>query len=283
MAKASAEELYRLYHEEGLSQRQIGEKLGVTQSSVSKWMSEYNIKSDIASPWTEKEKRILKQNYPGDKSEISELLPERSWNAIKLKAMDLGLARNQEEYRNSEEVADKCRRLAEENEIDVKFEKTEALSYILGVIDGDGFHDNNGSIGLEVKDPEFAEKFVEKLEALGLNPNKGQRRGKEIVWASSRILVEWLEDFEDKVDWLFDEGNTWKYIEGQYDSDGNLHPCGSPRICSYDEKEKKMIQQLLQNLNVECNIQQNNIWVAKSSSKRFFNNVNSALDRRKGL
>lgn len=283
MAKVGAEELYRLYHEEDLSQRQIGERLGVSQSSVSKWMSEYDIKSDVASPWTEKEKRILKQNYPGDKSEISELLSERSWNAIKLKAMELGLARDQEEYMKSEEVADKCRRLAEENEIDVNFEKTEALSYILGVIDGDGFHDNNGTIGLEVKDSEFAEKFVEKLKALGLNPNTDHRRDKEAVWASSHILVEWLQDFEDKVDWLSDEGDSWKYIEGQYDSDGNLHPCGSPRICSYDKKEKKMIQQILQNLNVKCNIQQNNVWVAKSSSKRFFNNINSALDRRKGI
>jgi transcriptional regulator with XRE-family HTH domain len=280
MTKVSAEELYRLYHEENLSQRQIGERLGVTQSSVSNWMSEHDIKSDIASSWTEKEKRVLKQNYPGDKSEISELLPERSWNAIKLKAMDLGLARNQEEYRNSEELAEKCRKLAEENEIDVKFDETESLSYILGVIDGDGFHDNNGTIGLEVKDSEFAEKFVENLKALGLNPNTGQREGKEAVWASSQVVVAWLQNLQNKVDWLSDEGDAWKYIEGQYDSDGNLHPCGSPRICSYDEQEKKIVQKILQNLNVECNIQQNNVWVAKSSSNKFFNNVNSVLDRR---
>jgi len=281
MSKISAEELYRLYHEEDLSQRQIGERLGVTQSSVSKWMSKYGIKSDIVSPWTEEEKHILRENYPGNKSEISEKLPERSWNAIKLKAMDLGLARDQEEYRQSQEVAEKCRKLAEENEIDVKFEEAEVLSYVLGVIDGDGFHDNNGTIGLEVKDLEFAEKFVGKLEILGLNPNTGQRRGKEAVWASSQVLVEWLQNLENKIDWIFDEGSAWKYIEGQYDSDGNLHPSGSPRICSYDEQEKKLIQQILQNLNVECNIQQNNVWVAKSSSNKFFNNVNSVLDRRK--
>jgi len=281
MSKVSSEELHRLYHEEDLSQRQIGERLGVTQSSVSKWMSEHNIKSDIADPWSEGEKDILRQNYPCEKSEILDLLPERSWNAIKLKAMDLGLARDQDDYRNSEEVAERCRKLAEENEIDVKFEETEVLSYVLGVVDGDGFHDNDGTIGLEVKDLEFAEKFVKKLKILGLNPNTGQRRGKEAVWASSQVLVEWVQDLEDKVDWLSDEGSAWKYIEGQYDSDGNLHPCGSPRICSYDEQEKKMINQVFLNLNVECNIQQNNVWVAKSSSNKFFNNVNSVLDRRK--
>ena len=95
------------------------------------------------------------------------------------------------------------------------------------------------------------------------------------------MLVEWVQDLEDKVNWLSDEGSAWKYMGGQYDSDGNLHPCGSPRIFSYDEQEKKMINQVFQNLNVECNIQQNNVWVAKSSSNKFFNNVNSVLDRRK--
>jgi transcriptional regulator with XRE-family HTH domain len=280
MPKVSAEELYRLYNEEGLSQRQIGERLDVSQSSVSKWMSEYGIDSDVAEPWTEEEKQILKRNYPGDKSTISELLPERSWNAIKLQAMDLGLARDQQEYRNSREAAEKCRKLAKENEIDVKFEQKKPLSYVMGVIDGDGFHDFNGTIGLEVKDREFAEKFAEKLQLLGLNPNMGKKRGKETVWASSQVLVNWLQAMEEKSDWLFREGDCWKYIEGQYDSDGNLHPSGSPRICSYNKQEKVLVHKILQKLGVECNIQQNNVWVSKSSSDEFFENVDPVLDRR---
>jgi len=281
MSQISPEELYELYHKEGLSQREIGERFDVSQSAVSKWMNKYDIKSRAPSKWSEKEKKLLKDNYPGDKSKISSLFPERSWNAIKLKAMDLDLARDQEEYRRSEEVAKNCRRLSRQNEIEVDFSNKKALSYVLGVIDGDGYHDNSGTIGLEVKDELFANKFIERLEELGLNPNKGEKRGKTSVWASSQVLVNWLMDLDEKLDWLKKEGDPWKYIEGQYDSDGNLHPSGSPRICSYDEEEKLFVQKLFEYLGIEANIQQNNVWVTKPSSEKFFGNIDPVLERRK--
>ena len=122
---------------------------------------------------------------------------------------------------------------------------------------------------------------MEKLKDINLNPNIGERRGKKTVWASSQTLVEWVMSIEEKLNWLKEEAKPWKYIEGQYDSDGNLHPSGSPRICSYDKKEKIFIQKLFNYLNVESNIQQNNVWIAKSDSEKFFNHVEPILERRK--
>lgn len=194
MSQLSRKELNRLYNKEELSQREIAERHDVTQGWVSKKMSEHGVDSDHSGFWDDEELDFLRENYPGDKEQVKSEL-DRSWEAIKLKAMKEGLSRDREEYRNSEEVANKLRQLAEENAIEIDFDNTSHLSYLLGVNDGDGYHDNEGSIGLEVKSHDFAEKFMDCLRSLGLNPNRKMRRGKVNVWASSRNLVEWLMDF----------------------------------------------------------------------------------------
>lgn len=281
MPPVDAEELYRLYHIEGLSQAEIGEKFGVTQSSVSKWMNLLGIDSKFKGSWTKEEVGLLEEKYPGDKSEISPLFPERTWNAIKLKAMGLGLARDQESYRHSKEVADNLRELSEQKKIKVAFENKDSLSYVLGVVDGDGYDDSRGTVGLEVKDREFANKFINKLEDINLNPNSGSRRGKITVWASSQELVKWLDEIEDKkLYWVLENGDAWSYIEGLYDSDGNLHPSGSPRICSYNEESKELIHELFSKLGIKSNIQQNNVWVSSKSTDKFFEHVEPVLKRR---
>ncbi|PSH02434.1 MAG: hypothetical protein BRC26_00585, partial [Nanohaloarchaea archaeon QH_8_44_6] len=109
------------------------------------------------------------------------------------------------------------------------------ISYVLGVLDGDGFTDGRGTLGLETVSEDFAVKFSSFLGRIGLNPTIGDREDKKAVWASSLNFCEWLRDmgYEEKFRWLKEEGDLWKYIEGAYDSDGDLsHP--GPRICSYD-------------------------------------------------
>ncbi|PSH02433.1 MAG: hypothetical protein BRC26_00580 [Nanohaloarchaea archaeon QH_8_44_6] len=78
-------------------------------------MSELGVETDRAGKWYEEEKEILKKNYPDEKEKLKNELENRTWNAIKLKAMDLGLARDQEEYRYSEEVKEQLRNLAEDS------------------------------------------------------------------------------------------------------------------------------------------------------------------------
>ena len=282
MSKASAEELYRLYNEENLSQREIGEKFGVGQAAVSNWMSELNVETDRAGKWSEKEKEVLKKNYPEEKGKLKEELEDRTWNAIKLKAMDLGLARNQDEYRYSEEVKEKLRDLAEESKIHADMDKKEEISYVLGVIDGDGFTDNKGTIGLETASQDFAEKFVSYLNKIGLNPNIGDRRDKKAVWASSLEFQEWFSSmgYSEKFEWLKYEGDFWKYLEGAYDSDGDLsHP--GPRICSYNTEEKKFLKKILDHLGLQASIQQNNVYVSTESKERFFDKVDPVYEKRR--
>lgn len=273
-----------LYHEKGLTQKKIAERLDVTQGCISKRMKEHGINSGYDF-WSEDEEKILQKNYKQvSKQEAIELLPGRSWEAIKLKAMELGLSTPIEKHRKSKEVIRQLRKNSEENTLEVDFGRGAALSYVLGVIDGDGFHDRNGAVGLETKSKEFADKFADSLKSIGLNPGRGNRRGKETVWASSKQLVKWLMqlDYESKFEWLENSGSRWEYIEGAYDSDGNFSNPG-PRICSYDEEEKQFLKRVLESLGLEANIHSNNVYVPAKSKKKFFENVDTVYDERKPL
>lgn len=284
MEKLNKEVLAHYYIEKDLSQREIAEKFDLSQPCISKKMKKYEIDSDYTGFWSEEEEQKLKQNYrQKSKKEVIELLPDRSWEAIKLKAMDLGLAKSIEEHRNSEEVAEILRKNSEEKMVEIDYDKVGHVSYVLGVIDGDGYHDNKGSIGLEVKLKDFADKFKRSLEEIGFNPGRGQRRGKETVWASSTAFVKWLQDFDwtTKFRWLNEQGAVWKYIEGAYDSDGDFSNPG-PRICSYDAEEKKFIHRILtETLGLDASIHQNNVYVKVSSRNRFFENIDPVYEKRR--
>ncbi|MFB6213209.1 MAG: hypothetical protein ABEJ07_01435 [Candidatus Nanohaloarchaea archaeon] len=281
MSDLDKQKLVSLYHEKGLGQREIAERFGVTQPYVSRKMDELGVESEYTGFWTEEEVGKVKQYYP-DKSEklTSEL--NRTWNAIKHKAMELGFARNEEEYQRSDEVVNRLNRLSEERTIELDFENHSALSYLLGVTDGDGYHDNEGTIGLEVKSEKFAKKFMNCLRTLGLNPGQGTGRGKIQVWASSKKLVEWLMsfDYDSKQEWLKRRGDCWKYIEGVYDSDGNFSNSG-PRICSYDEAEKKFLKSVIECLGLEASIHSNNVYISSSSKDQFFKNIDPVYEKRR--
>ncbi|MFB6215584.1 MAG: hypothetical protein ABEJ72_01225 [Candidatus Aenigmatarchaeota archaeon] len=281
MPQITKQALKRLYIEQGLSQREIAEKYNRTQAWVSKKMTEFGIDSEYTGFWTEEEKQLMKKHYPHNREKLKSEL-DRSWKAIKCQAIKQGLARDQEEYRKSEEVANKLRELAEEKSIDVDFGNKEALSYVLGVIDGDGYHDDKSTVGLEVKFGDFAEKFIEHLSELGLNPNRRKRRGKINVWGSSSDLVDWIMDFDkdSKFEWLKEEGDCWKYLEGCYDSDGDFSNPG-PRICSYDAREKKFLKKVLESLGLEARIHSNNVYVPASYRDRFFENVDPVYEKRR--
>ncbi len=276
-----------MYKEQGLSQKEIGERFSRNQSVISEKMSEFGIDTCRSEPWSEKEEKFLRENYlEMSKEDLVSELSKRTWNAIKSKALELGLARDASEYKNSEEVKDRLRSLSESRTIKVNFEKTDLVSYVLGVVDGDGYHDGRYTIGLEVNSKKFADKFQGSLEGLGLNPGRGKRedRGKEKVWASSVKFIEWYErlDRDEKRDWLLQNGDCWKYIEGRYESDGNIHPSGSPRITSMEKQELEFMFDVLSSLNVECNIQKNNIWVCKEDAEKFFINIDPVIKRNDG-
>ncbi|MFP4117212.1 MAG: hypothetical protein ACLFQ8_03635 [Candidatus Aenigmatarchaeota archaeon] len=283
----SKDTLIELYKERGMTQGEVADKFGVSQPLISRKLKGFGIETRSHDKWTDEEEEILKENYlKAGKEKMLELLPKRNWEAIKLKAMKLGVARSAAEYNKSEEVVERLRKFAKKNTNELKFNKKKEMAYVLGVIDGDGFHDKKSTIGLEVKSSDFADKFSKYLGKIGLNPGRGKRSGRdrETVWASSKKLIEWVENFtrEDKKQWLLQsEEIAWKYIEGRYESDGNIHPSGSPRICSYDEKSIEFLADVLGKLGVKCNEQQNNVWVSKSNVDVFFENINPVIRNRR--
>lgn len=245
-------------------------------------MSELNVETDRSGKWSEEEQQILKEGYPDEKEKLKKNLTNRTWNAIKLKAMDLGLSRDQEEYRHSEEVREKLKELTEENKIEINWDEKIIISYILGVLDGDGFTGNKGTLGLETVSEDFAVKFSSSLSNVGFNSTLGSRKGgKSAVWASSIDFQKWYDElsYQNKFEWLDENDGFWSYIEGAYYSDGDLS-LPSPRICSYDDKEKKFLKKILTKLGVECTIQQNNVYVRMKSKEKFFDNVNPVYDKR---
>lgn len=86
--------------------------------------------------------------------------------------------------------------------------------------------------------------------------------------------------YSEKFEWIKHEGDFWKYLEGAYDSDGDLsHP--GPRICSYDDQEKNFLKRILDYLSLEANIQQNNVYVSTESKERFFDKVDPLYEKRR--
>lgn len=281
MSDLTPEKLKELYIKENLTQKEIAQRFDLTQACISKRMKRWEIESNHNGFWSETEIQILRDHYPDEKELlVSEI--DRSWNSIKLKAMDLGLARNQDEYCKSEERIEHLRELAHEKEIEPDIGESEALSYFLGVIDGDGFHNKSDTIGLETNSERFAEKFAESLATVGLNPGNRKRRGKVAVWACSKQLVDWIMElgYREKHWWLESRGEPWGYIEGLYDSDGCLRATGNPLISCYKQKEKDFTYSVMRHRDLECSKHKNKVYVKKEGVDKFFENVDPVYDKR---
>lgn len=283
--RPSKEEIMKLYAM-GLTQREIGKRFGWGQSGISQLMKEYGIPTRGHKKWSKEEEEILKKYYLKlPKEKLCNLLPKRNWEAIKLKALKLGIARKKEEVRKSKEVVERLRKLAASKMIKPKFERKKDLAYILGVLDGDGYTDRKWTIGLETITKEFAEKFTKTLRRVGLNANMkfNRKKKKWSVWASSKLLVEWYHSMNNnkkKLSWLLRENVAWEYLTGLYDSDGALHPCGAPQICGTKIEKNRFVSELLTYLGVENTIHKDKVWIRVSSAKKFFTHIRSVIAHR---
>jgi len=280
--KPSKLTLEKMYNE-GLIQSEIGRIFGLSQSDISVLMKQYGIITKGNIFWSSEEEKILRQHYlKSSKGCLTPLLPYRGWGAIKNKALKMGLCRDAETYRHSREVVERLRILSQSKKIKINKNEKSALSYVLGVMDGDGYTDRKNTIGLETKFKQFAEKFSSNVKTLGMRPNMGIRKRENkhfMVWASSREFVEWyLElNFQKKLSWLVEIGDlAWRYVEGRYDSDGYLHPCGSQLICIHNSLQREFVANLLSKLGLKVSIQATNgVWVSRKSALDFATYVHS--------
>jgi len=119
--------------------------------------------------------------------------------------------------------------------IDVDLEFTPNLTYILGVMKGDGHirkEKGTGKIVFKNLEKGFAEEFMKSLKEIGLNPNLIEREDERystgcyyLVEARSTKFYDWYtnltqEDIENLV--LKDSERTRKFLKGVYESDGYL-------------------------------------------------------------
>lgn len=242
-------EVIRLYSA-GLTQSEVGERVGLGQSRISQILSKHNIDTGFKGWWTPEETTFLEKHYPPESAAEKEVLLEqlcggkRSWKAVRGKAAALGLTRPEEEYRGSADNRRILARATKRIEIDLS---DPDVGYLVGVLDSDGYTNNRNMVGLEVADQPFIEKVEVKLDGLGFNPTKTashRSETKSIVYASSKQFVEWYEAGPDR--FSFTQEQKRLYIEGMFEGDGTIQKMGYIMICSTDIRFKEFLAAFLQ-------------------------------------
>jgi len=147
-------------------------------------------------------------------------------------------------------------------------EPSPALSYILGVIDGDGSISNDGQIQLGVKDLEFAREFEKALKAIGLRANvikddhwnKDLKRQQEIwhCYARSVVFVDWYRGLTQEQKEGIASQFPEKYLQGFFESEGTyiIDTSGSVSVhfSNLDYDLLLLVQRLLTLLRYDSNI-----------------------------
>ena len=110
------------------------------------------------------------------------------------------------------------------------------LAYILGVLLGDGSaysikRWNRHVVKLSVRDREFAEKFMDALRRLGLNPRllREKRKNNRVIWvakAISKKFVMWFRNLTiDDIKNIVARNKDYvrAFLCGVYESEGNFY------------------------------------------------------------
>jgi len=83
----SEDEIQFLFDNPKMSIKDIAVALGKTEGAVRAKRSRLGIRTEEVIPWTADERRIVQLHYgETDKEELMNLLPGRSWNAIRSQA-----------------------------------------------------------------------------------------------------------------------------------------------------------------------------------------------------
>jgi len=142
------------------------------------------------------------------------------------------------------------------------------LSYILGVIDGDGSVSGYDYIQLGTKDYVFAKEFERALKAIGLRAkvikddhwNRDLKR-QQRMWKSyaySVVFAQWYNDLTQEQKEGIARQYPEKYLQGFFESEGTyiIRTDGNARVhfSNLDHELLLMIQRLLTLLGYESNI-----------------------------
>ncbi|MBW2674510.1 MAG: hypothetical protein JRD89_14040 [Deltaproteobacteria bacterium] len=147
-------------------------------------------------------------------------------------------------------------------------EPSPELSYILGVIAGDGYVSSHSYIELDTKDYAFAQEFRRALKAIGLRANviernhwiknlKRQYHGWK-CYIRSVVFVDWFNGLTQEQEEGIAGQYPWEYIRGMFESEGSyyVNTNGSAEVVfsNFDYNLLLMVQRLLTLLGYESNI-----------------------------
>ena len=170
--------------------------------------------------WTQKEIDIVKENYEYlDKSEITKLLPSRSWESIKIRASSLDLKYHRDQKHEYVE-ADLSVLLLDEL---VSF-------YWAGFLAADGcFVKNRLSLVLAAKDKEHVKKFCDFVNCKNHRFFNEISYGVKIQDSFNVPLIKQKFDFKKRktynppkdLSWMNQEF-FWAFVIGYIDGDGSI-------------------------------------------------------------
>jgi len=150
-------------------------------------------------------------------------------------------------------------------------ESSPELSYLLGVLDGDGNVSGNNLIQLGTKDFEFAEEFANALRAINLRANvieknywnkdlKRQYHGWR-CYARSVVFVRWFKGLTQEQKEGIAKQFPEEYLKGFFESEGsyNINTNGGAHVyfSNFDYELLLMVQRLLTTLGYESRIYEN--------------------------
>jgi len=147
-------------------------------------------------------------------------------------------------------------------------EPSPELSYILGVIAGDGYVSGYDHIGLGTKDYEFAKEFETALKAIELRANVEKRNSwiknlqRPYHWwqcqANSTVFVCWYRGLTQEQKEGIVKQFPEEYLKGMFESEGsyNIGTNGSVHVhfSNTDYELLLMVQRLLTMLGYDSNI-----------------------------
>ena len=143
----------------------------------------------------------------------------------------------------------------------VDFNKKKTLSYILGVVKGDGWLIINKKlkryeIGLRVVSSKFALEFLKSLKEVGLKPRTRMVNNRYYeVLANGKSLCMWIKNI-DLNEYLKDEEQKIQFLKGFYESEGCCYD--RIRMFNTDRELMQFVFKILKDLGfhpkIKCRI-----------------------------
>lgn len=215
----SKDELKRLYMEKKMSTINISKAYNCNAETIRRRLYEYGIKRRYREIKIKIPAKELKKLYNQNKMSTLKLAKKYNCSQWTIRS---NLLKNNIKLRG---CSDFLKWKAPANQINPNISNSPIISYVLGVILGDGWtynYKHNYFVGLDSIDYVFCKSFFNSLKDIGLNPNIFLRKKCWRTVASSKIFYNWFKTlkFEDIKKLALNY--PLHFLRGIYESEGCL-------------------------------------------------------------